>query len=86
MSIKDLKKRNIEKNACKTTKAQRRKRLDKFKDTAHKCFGKTSVTGWGDGKPLICDICKKKVYKIKVAIIKGFMYSICDNCSEPEIK
>jgi len=39
MSIGDLKKRNIEKNACKTTKAQRRKKLDKFKDTAHKCFG-----------------------------------------------
>lgn len=37
MSFNDLQKNN--KNNCKTTKEQRRKKLDRFKDTAHKCFG-----------------------------------------------
>lgn len=39
MNLNDLKKQNIKKNACKSTKTERRKKLEKFQDTAHKCFG-----------------------------------------------
>ena len=39
MSLENLKKKNAKDNACKTTKEDRRKKFNKFKDVAHSCFG-----------------------------------------------
>lgn len=76
MSLNDLKRINEKKNACKSTRAERVKKFNKFKDTAHKCFGAPFSTGFGEGAPILCDFCKKRVYK---ATYKDGKWC-CDTC------
>jgi len=54
----------------------RLKAFSRFKDTAHKCFGNRKITGYGDGKKIICSICKKEVGKGKFK--DGVWY--CKDC------
>lgn len=42
--MKELQKQNIKKNACKTSKAERRQKLNKFQDKMHSLFGTAKVT------------------------------------------
>lgn len=36
--------------------------------------------GLGPGKPLICDLCKKRVSRIKITIKKGVSIAHCKHC------
>jgi formylmethanofuran dehydrogenase subunit E len=82
---RDRMKAKQEQNTTKTTKRERRKKLSKFKDVAHKCFGNVSVTGIGEGKPIICDGCKERVYKAKAVVLKGYLITYCERCNPEEI-
>ena len=52
-----------EKDVCKTTKRERRKKLAKFQDTLHRNFGNKQAKGYGEGTANICEICQKRVHK-----------------------
>ena len=68
---------NTENNGtCKSTKRERRKKFAKFKTTMHNLFGPIKANGIGEGKPIVCDICKKRVYK---ATYKDGKWT-CTNC------
>jgi hypothetical protein len=66
------------------TKRERRKKLTIIKDTLHRGLGKKVFTGMGEKKPLICDICKEKIYKCISEVIKSKIYCFCDKskCKE----
>jgi hypothetical protein len=62
--MKDVKKlREQSQNPGSTDKKKRKKAFAKIKDTLHKNCGKPIFSGIGDGKPIICDFCKKEVQK-----------------------
>lgn len=68
-------------NQLKTTKAERRKKLTRVKDTLHKGLGKKQFSGIGDGEPLICDICGKRVTTIRIAPFEQWIVHYCpDTC------
>jgi hypothetical protein len=81
---KEILKKNEQQNKCKTTKAERRKKFAKFKDIAHKSFGPTNSTGFGEGKPSFCSICNERIFKATAEFIKGKIYLYCDkvNCKD----
>jgi len=70
------------KNICKTSRKERHKKFSKFKDRLHSIWGTPSFTGLGNGKPNICSICKKHVYKTKAIYdnIKQEWVFYCDDC------
>lgn len=82
--IVNMKKENPD--ICKTTRSERMKKFNRFKDVAHKNFGPTTVCGIGEGKPLICDVCHKRVYEIVMKPWGKDVIKICKYCKEPEVK
>jgi hypothetical protein len=50
----------------KTTKAERRKKFNKFKDTAHKCFGEPFT---------VVGVCLKKCSNRKIKCNKCYKFS-----------
>lgn len=75
---KEILKKNEQTNKCKTTKAERRKKFNKFKDIAHKSFGPINSVGYGEGKLSFCSICKERIFKATAEFIKGTIYLYCD--------
>ncbi len=67
-------------NPTSLTKRERRKKFKIIKDTLHSACGKKTYSGIGDKKPLICDICKKRVFKLKTEIINTKLINHCENC------
>ena len=75
------------KSQSKRNKKDVNKKRPDYKKWAKKWFKPGSnmippdtVGGFGPGKPLICDICKKRVYSLKGIIYKGELINICSNC------
>jgi len=70
-------------NVCKTTKKERRKKLSVFKDRMHNMWGNKKVSGFGDGKPNICDICHGRVYRTKTVWDNTLQKLVCrcERCS-----
>ena len=68
MSLENLKKKNEKDNACKSTKAERYRKFNRFKDLLHKEFGPPKSNGIGEGSKIVCDFCKQvllwKIYGI----------------------
>jgi len=62
----------------------RKKRRNRFVDNCKNFWDKSRVGGYGEGKPLICDVCKKQVHKVRCGVIEGKIISICDNCEMPK--
>lgn len=64
--------KNREKNQCKTSRTERKKKFNKFKDTLHKNYGHRSVIGIS-----FCPKCNKIVKE--GVCINGKWF--CKNCS-----
>jgi hypothetical protein len=71
-------------NPSDMSKRVRRKKLAHIKDTLHKGLGKKVFGGYGEGKSLICDICKEVIYSCTSEIVKGKLINYCskDKCKE----
>lgn len=70
----------------KSKKEVRKTRPD-YKKWAKKYFKSGSnmippdlVGGFGKGKPLICDICKERVYKLISFVYNNKLINKCENC------
>jgi len=76
---------NIPKKDLPTlSRKDRKKKRNRFVDNCKNFWDKSRVSGYGKGKPLICDICKKRVYKLKTVILEGNSISVCDKCEMPK--
>lgn len=64
---------------AKLTRKERRKKFNRWisKSMLNDCPGFGKVRGFGERKPLICDICGKQVSKIKMG---EDGVSQCSNC------
>ena len=71
---------NPQNGICKTTKRERRKKFDKFKDKLHGMFGPTMVTGIGEPQPYHCDLCGEIVHMLIIKHIKGKIVQLCRRC------
>lgn len=83
--MKDIKKVSEgQKNPSDMNKRVRRKKLARIKDSLHRGLGKKVFGGYGEGKSLICDICKEIIYSCTSEIIKGKIINYCskDKCRE----
>jgi hypothetical protein len=71
-------------NPSDMSKRIRRKKLAHIKDTLHRGCGKKVFGGYGEGKSLICDICKEVIYSCTSEIIKGKIVNYCskNSCRE----
>jgi len=85
MSFKEQQKQNIKQNECKTTKKQRHRKFARFKDKMHGMFGVHKISGFGPGRPLICDVCKQRVGKTRSVYDeeKKKWLSHCEDCESP---
>lgn len=71
-----------QKDLTKTTRAERRKKLSRFKDVAKKCFGSPKSSGFGIGTKVFCLKCNN--YPLNGAQLKeGLWY--CKDCGSNEI-
>jgi DNA-directed RNA polymerase subunit RPC12/RpoP len=71
----------------KLSKKEVRKRKPDFKKWANKYFSpgsnqipRTPFNGIGDKKPVICDICKKEVFKTIGEFIGNKLINRCEDC------
>lgn len=67
-------------DVCKTSKADRRKKLAKFQDKMHNIWGTHIMRGIGNGTPNICDNCKTRVYKTTGYYVGSKVISLCEDC------
>ena len=69
-------------NKCKTSKTDRRKKFNYIKDVLHRGCGNKiySISGLGNKKPLICDICKERVFHLYGKLIGDKLINTCKHC------
>jgi len=80
--INKKKKEDRSKNPTSKTKRERRKRFSKIKNVLHGGLGKRVFSGMGDSEELYCDICKERVYSVKIEKVDGKFIRICKECSK----